>query len=496
MDRISLAGEFLEHLKTDLIPFWSGLEDKEYGGFYGLVDADGVVDKKAVKGCILNSRILWFFINCSMLFEELADKNAGDNGAGDELEDEYRRLAGECRKKAQHAYRFLMDHCLDKEYGGIYWSVNYDGTPNETLKHTYNQAFAIYALSSYFDATGDEAAYEEASKIADILEERCTDDEGYLEAFNRDYTPTDNEELSENGVMADKTMNTLLHVYEAYTEILRVTKKHFPAVAKASGGGYSVENAKRIAKLSNRIKFILEIFSEKIYNPELNRQEVFFDKDYNPIIDLHSYGHDIESAWLIDRGLKVLADVSLTAEIEPITLSLAEKIYSRAYRNHSVLNECENGKDDETRVWWIQAEAVTGFMHASEKYGRRAARVLEGMKAAGASAAERHSTQVEAEKMSSRFFAAAVDVWECIKEKFVICNNPQATDFGKNRQPAGGENALIVDIYTHPAEWYENLYADLTPFPGMDIVRPWKCPYHNGRMCIEMVRRLTGMEFY
>ncbi|MCR5683798.1 MAG: AGE family epimerase/isomerase [Lachnospiraceae bacterium] len=471
MDKISLAGDFADHLINDLIPFWSGLIDREKGGFYGKVDCNGRVDKEAVKGCILNSRILWFFTNCSMLFNELAEEDiipgADLSGSADKkaAAGDLVRLSEDCMDYARHAYGFLIEHCIDKEYGGVYWSVNCDGTPNETLKHTYNQAFAIYALASFFDATGERAAYDMAMQLADMLEERCTDDVGYQEAFNCDFTPTDNDELSENGVMADKTMNTLLHVYEAFTELLRVTKKHFPAVMKT---GYSPENAKTAAKLANRLKFILEIFSEKIYNPKLNRLEVFFDKDYNPIIDLHSYGHDIEASWLIDRGLKVLADVSATAEIEPITLSLAEKIYTRAYRDHSLMNECENGSDDKTRVWWVQAEAVTGFMHASQKYERKAKRVLENMKAAGASAAERHNTQVEAEKMSSRMYAAMVDIWECIKEKFLI--SPR------------------------PSEWYENLDENLNPFPGQDIVRSWKCPYHNGRMCIEMIKRLLDKE--
>ena len=513
MDKMTLAGEFLEHLTTDLIPFWSRLEDKEYGGFYGLVDEMGRVDKKAVKGCILNSRILWFFTNCSMLFNELADKDMipavkDDKRDPDERKAGYRQLADECLKKAGHAYRFLTEHCLDKEYGGVYWMVGYDGAPADTLKHTYNQAFAIYSLSSYFDATGNREAFDLAMEIADILEERCTDDVGYVEAFNRDFTPARNDELSENGVIADKTMNTLLHVYESYSELLRVAKKHFPVVGEGAvyakdaraqeKKGYHPENAELAAKLSNRIKFILEIFTEKIYNPKLVRQEVFFDARYNPLIDLHSYGHDIESAWLIDRGLEILADVSLTAEIEPVTLSLAERVYMKAYRDHSLMNECENGRNDTTRVWWVQAEAIVGFMHSSRKYERRAARVLEAMRAAGASAAERHSTQVEAEKMSSRLFAAAVDIWECVKEKFLICNNPGTPDADRapentQEQEMGAEAGLRFDRHKHPTEWYENLDDKLNPEPGMNIVRPWKCPYHNGRMCIEMIRRLTGI---
>ena len=156
-----------------------------------------------------------------------------------------------------------------------------------TTKHTYNQAFSIYALSSYYDASGDPEALETAMKLFELIENKCRDEIGYLEAFDRNFNLVDNDKLSENGVMADKTMNTLLHVFEAYTELYRVTK-----------------NSEVKAKLA----WILDTFADKVYNPKLHRQEVFFDKYMNSIIDLHSYGHDIETAWLIDRGVEVLGE--------------------------------------------------------------------------------------------------------------------------------------------------------------------------------------------
>ena len=134
--------------------------------------------------------------------------------------------------------------------------------------------------------------------------------------------------------MAEKTMNTLLHVFEAYTELFRVTRKH-------SDNGYGGLGS----RLAGRLRFMLNIFEGKIYNPELRRQEVFFDREYNSLIDLHSYGHDIESSWLIDRGLEALDDEDFAARIAPITKALAERIYERAYVNHSLLNECEKGVD-------------------------------------------------------------------------------------------------------------------------------------------------------
>ena len=180
-------------LEDTILPFWMNLRDDDHGGYYGLVDFDLHVDKTAGKGCILNSRILWFFARAALATgrADLADH-------------------------ARHAYRFLTDHCLDRDCGGVYWSLTCDGQPLDTTKHTYNQAFAIYALASYYRLTGEAEALESARQLFRIIENHCTDAEGYLEAFTRDWQPASNEKLSENGVLAAKTMNTLLHVFEGY----------------------------------------------------------------------------------------------------------------------------------------------------------------------------------------------------------------------------------------------------------------------------------------
>ena len=171
--------EIKEHLKNRLIPFWESLKDQEYGGYYSWLDYDLKLDRKYEKGCILNSRILWFFSNAYALFKE-----------------------EHLKEDADHAYEFLKNHCIDREYGGVFWSVTFDGKPKDTTKHTYNQAFAIYALSSYYDATGCKDALDIARGIQLLIEEKMTDAYGYLEAFTRDFQPESNEKLSENGVLA------------------------------------------------------------------------------------------------------------------------------------------------------------------------------------------------------------------------------------------------------------------------------------------------------
>ena len=400
-----LSEEAREHLLGRIIPFWRGLRDDVKGGWYGYMSYGLETDKEAVKGCILNSRITWFFANAYLCCK---------NGL---------IAAGECEKhgytpedilaEARHGYKFLKEHCLDRTNGGIYWSLHADGTPEDTTKHTYNQAFCIYALSSYYEATGDADALKTAFELFELIEEKCTDEIGYLEAFTVDFKPESNEKLSENGVMAAKTMNTLLHVFEAYTQLYKVSKDE---------------------RVGARLGWIMDTFADKIYNPERHRQEVFFDENYHSIIDLHSYGHDIETAWLIDHGVDVLGKESYRSKLSPITKDLTAQIYKIAFDGYSLANECDKGVVNEHRIWWVQAESVIGFLNGYQR-DRRHVEYLE----------------------------AALRQWEFIKE-------------------------YVIDK-REGSEWFWEVDKNGKPYPDRPIVEPWKCPYHNGRMCMEIMRR-------
>lgn len=385
--------EIKDHLTGTIIPFWRGMRDNEYGGYYGLLSYDLRLNRKAVKGCILNSRILWFFSNAYGLLGEEA-----------------------LLKEADHAYAFMDKYCLDKQNGGVYWSVDYDGNVEEGMKHTYNQAFAIYALASYYRVSKKEQVLKKAKALFELIESKCCDSKGYLEAFTEDFQPIDNEKLSENGVMAEKTMNTLLHVFEAYTELYDVTKDE---------------------RVGAKLRWIMDIFAEKVYNPKLRRQEVFFDADWNSLIDLHSFGHDIESAWLIDRGCDVLQDGAYTEKMRAVTQKLEACVYEKAFNGHSLANEAENGVIDPTRVWWVQAETVVGFYNAWQKAPEQ-----------------------------RKYLEAAEAQWQFINE-------------------------YVVDK-REGSEWFGYLNEDGSPVEGREIVEPWKCPYHNGRMCIELIRRMSA----
>lgn len=390
-----MVKEVKKHLEEKIIPFWKNLRDDEFGGYYGYMDYDLNVDKEAVKGCILNSRITWFF---SAAYKQLQDESL--------------------LEEAKHGYAFMKEHCFDKENGGVFWSVKYDGTPEDTTKHTYNQAFSIYALSDYYEASGDPEALELALQQFHLIEEKCTDEIGYKEAFDRSFHEVDNDKLSENGVMAEKTMNTLLHVFEAYTELYRVSHNE---------------------EVKKRLEWIFEEFANKVYNPALHRQEVFFDKNMNTILDLYSYGHDIETSWLLDYGVEVLGEQKYKDLITPITDDMLANLYEVAFDGHSLNNECDRGVVNTTSIWWVQAETVLGFVNGALKHPE-----------------------------IKEYMMAARSEWDYIQEHMI--------------DPREG------------SEWFWDVDKNGEATDKKPIVEPWKCPYHNGRMCLEIIRRLGGAE--
>ena len=367
-----LSNEVRGHLWGRLVPFWEGLRDRENGGFYGWMDSGLTVDREADKGCILNSRILWFFSNAAIcLAGEEGERAALSGGAAlpgaggqparqrarerEQAQSPQREQdrADALKECADWAYRFLRDRCVDAERGGVYWSLDYRGQPEDTTKLTYNQAFAVYALSSYYRAYRDREALELAERLIGVIEGKCFDAQGYKEALDIDFCPIANDKLSENGVMADRTMNTLLHVLEAYTEYLGACREEQAFGVFSRRGLEPGRPGAWRRTVEEKLRRILNLVAERVYNPELRRQEVFFDLHMESLINLHSYGHDIEAAWLIDRCLEVLGDEGLTRRMSPMLRSLEAEVYERAYAHHSLANECERGVVDEKRVWWV-----------------------------------------------------------------------------------------------------------------------------------------------
>lgn len=388
-----IISEVKKELTEHIIPFWANLKDEENGGFYGYMSYNLELDKKADKGVILHSRILWFFSSCYAV-----------------LKDE------KCRELADHAFEYIKNHCIDYDNGGVYWMTSFKGEPADTMKHTYNIAFAIYALSAYYNAVGDKFALDLAYKLFSDIETNTLDEYGYREAFTVDWKLVPNDALSENGLMADKTMNAILHLIEAYTEL------------------YKADRNEEVAK---RLKFQLSQIKDKVFDSQTNALKVFFNEKLEVIGDIHSYGHDIEATWLMDLACDTLEDEELKKQFTEMNLKISNNILNTAMEDGALNNERENDKIDRKRVWWVEAESVVGFINAYQHSGDK------------------------------KFLEAARSVWEYIRSD-------------------------IIDKRTG-SEWYSEVSFEHKPHNFKEIVGPWKCPYHNGRMCLEVIKR--GIDF-
>lgn len=276
MDRKSILAE----LEGDILPFWMRRMTDPKGGFLGRMNGDGDIVSGSEKGAILNSRILWTFASA---YRVLGKKEYLDT--------------------ATRAYHEIRDRFTDKEYGGIFWSLDSEGRPKDTKKQFYAIAFAIYGLSEYFRATGDEEALELAKSFYHSIEEHSLDPccGGYIEACTREWGTIEDMRLSDKDQNDAKTMNTHLHILEGYTNLYRVWKD--------SG-------------LRGRLFGLINIFIDRIIRPD-GHLGLFFGDDWAPHSTAVSYGHDIEASWLLDEAAEVLGDKELAAKVKSLCAKVA-----------------------------------------------------------------------------------------------------------------------------------------------------------------------------
>ena len=201
--RIELLKNKVEvNLTENLLPWWSAKTvDYVNGGFYGRVNSRDSVISDADKGGIMNARILWTYSAAYRVLKDTA----------------YLRLAARAKD-------YILAHFIDKEYGGAYWSLNSKGEPENTRKQIYTNAFFIYGLAEYSRATGDKESLEAAKAIFELFEKYALDKEsnGYFEAFSRDWQRIRDRMIGESSDNDEKTMNTSLHLMEAYANLYRV----------------------------------------------------------------------------------------------------------------------------------------------------------------------------------------------------------------------------------------------------------------------------------
>lgn len=426
----TLRNEVRQELENDILPFWmEKMTDNGRGGFYGRIDGGDTLHADAPKGAILNARILWTF---SAAYRILRRPEYLDT--------------------ATRAKRYLIDRFYDNDFGGVYWSLDADGNPLDTKKQIYAQGFAIYGLGEYARATGDDEALDYAVRLFNLIEEHSFDRgrNGYVEAFMRDWSVIGDMRLSDKDENASKTMNTHLHILEPYANLYRVWKD---------------------ARLERQLRNMIGLFTGKIMNRETSHLDLFFDDDWHTRGDIVSYGHDIEASWLIHEAALVLGDKALLKEIEPVIVNIARAADEGLNPDGSLIYEQTSGRVDEQTSgqadgqtsrqgtdgvqagkqgeapcqlvtctsstdkelhWWVQAENVVGHVNLYQHFGDEAA------------------------------LDTAVKCWQFIK------------------------NSLIDREH---GEWHWSLMPDGTVNRRDDKAGFWKCPYHNGRMCMEIIER-------
>lgn len=367
-------------------------QDHEKGGFYGEISVENQPIKTANKGVILNARILWFFSEVAL---------AVDNA-------DYRQCA-------QRAYDYIVANFVDEKFGGVFWELDAAGEPVNTKKQIYAQAFTVYALCAYYQLTQNAQALQLAQSCFELIERYGIDHkrEGYLEAFTRDWGLIEDLRLSEKDLNYPKSQNTHLHILEAYTRLYQID---------ASPG---VEAA---------LRYNIEMFDKYMIDRNTHHLRMFMDLDWKDFSPGYTYGHDIEASWLIAQALESLGDEEYTKSLTPTLINIAEVTLNEGIGQRG---QVLDSYDFSTRsvntdaVWWVQAEALVGFLYAYSVTG------------------------------DARFFNAAKNAWQFIK-------------------------TYQVDHKHGEWLWLSTLNSANDHYK----VGFWKCPYHNGRAMLEATRYL------
>lgn len=408
----TLKQEMRDVVENNILSFWLNyMQDGENGGFYGQMKGDGTLVKEADKGCILNARILWAFSAAYRVLGKAEYKDA-----------------------ATRAKDYIVEHFIDHEFGGAYWSLDYLGRPLDTKKQFYAIGFVIYGLSEYARATHDLAALNQAIELFHCIEQHSLDRQynGYIEAQTRDWQDIADMRLSDLDANYPKSQNTHLHIIEPYTNLYRCLQDitSCPSHAEAYRG---VKD-----EVEKALRNLIDIFTDRILNPETHHLDLFFDMDWTRGAGwLESYGHDIECSWLMHEAALVLGDKEVLAKVEPIVQLVAKASEKGLNADGSMTHEADldTGHVDDDRHWWVQAEAVVGFYNIYQYFGDEAA------------------------------LQKCLNAWQYIKDNLI-------------------DHEL--------GEWYWSRDPQRNINKQDDHAGFWKCPYHNSRMCLEVIERLVS----
>ena len=393
-----LREELELELKDNILSWWmTYTPDRELGGFYGHIDHQNQVVKGAGKGSVLNARILWTFSAAYRMYQQ-----------------------PEYLETARRAYAYIISYFTDKKHGGVYWELEPDGKVRSSRKQIYAIAFTLYGLVEYHLASGDDQALKYAIGLFRDIEGHALDTmyNGYTEALTRDWKALEDLRLSEKDNNESKTMNTHLHILEAYGNLYRVWKD--PALEKA---------------LENLILLFLERFVDR----ERNQLNLFFDEQWKLKSTLISFGHDIECSWLLHEAAEILGKDELVKETASLAVKMARKNMNGLDLDGGLSYEYfpETLKLDTDKHWWPQAEAMVGYFNAWQESGQQS------------------------------FLEKSLGSWEFIK-------------------------AFLVD--KKMGEWYWSVNREREPQTEKEKAGFWKCPYHNGRSCLELIRRINEID--
>ena len=393
MDVHAFSLALADELERDILPFWLRRMQDPDRGWYGRMTGRGELVKEAPRGAVLNARLLWTF--------SAAWRLTGRPGY---------------RAAALHAYREIRDRFMDRKYGGVYWSLDASGAPQDAKKQFYALAFAMYGLSEYYRAGGDRKALDLAVRLYRDIEAHSFDGDGYLEACTREWAPIADMRLSDKDRNDAKTMNTHLHILEGYTALYRVWKDE---------------------ELRERLAGLVDIFLERIVRPD-GHLGLFFDTQWRSQSEMVSYGHDIEASWLMEEAADLVADPALSERTSAACRRIAAAALEGWTPEGGMIYECDPaaGHRDGDRHWWVQAETVVGCWNRFQRDGDPA------------------------------WAQRALDTWDFIRRS-LLCTD---------------------------GEWYWSVRADGSPNLDDDRAGFWKCPYHNGRMCIELIERINKMK--
>lgn len=383
----------------EILQYWmSNMPDLAQKGFYGRIDEHNIPDEEAPKGSVLNARILWTF-SAAYNYDPKA---------------EYLAIA-------DRAYDYIRNYFTDKDFGGIYWSVDSKGKPLDTKNQIYALAFVIYACSEYYQCNLSEPVKKFAIGLYKLIQLNSYDPDsgGYLEALTREWNPIADLRLSAKDANEKLTMNTHLHILEAYTSLYRIWPD---------------------PKLKTQIEQLCANFANHIFNRETGHLGLFFDEDWQLKSSTISFGHDIEASWLLYEAAEVIGDELLLFKMKWIGLVLAESVADRGFDTDGGLwyeFDPEQNHLIKEKHWWPQAEAMVGFFNAWQL--------------------SKHQPYLD------RVFAN----WQFIRQHI------------KDKQNG---------------EWFWGITDQYQIMPNQDKAGFWKCPYHNSRACLELIKRIHFMQ--